>query len=299
MTRRLSKFRSLEIKANYTCNSFCPHCCAGNRTVKNSMSHDEIRENLEWFIETYGIEELCLSGGEPTVHPSFAENIRLSREKGLCLYLHTNGISFGKAHFASRHAPFISRVLVGLSCHNEASCGELTGIGKSFHARLDGIVNLQNQNVPLRTNCVVLRQNYKNLPDIGKLLLSLNVKKALFTLPFFFERCDEHVKAFVPPDLSEVTPYLQETLESLTGAGRSVFVQGLPPCRLGPFEPYAEIDPDRAFVDYNHQKENHGFLFSGMLGYQQNDGCRACQHGAVCWGFPPSGALGSTFPEFS
>lgn len=153
--------------------------------------------------------------------------------------------------------------------------------------------------MPLRTNCVVLRQNYKNLPDIGKLLLSLNVKKALFTLPFFFERCDEHVKAFVPPDLSEVTPYLQETLESLTGAGRSVFVQGLPPCRLGPFEPYAEIDPDRAFVDYNHQKENHGFLFSGMLGYQQNDGCRACQHGAVCWGFPPSGALGSTFPEFS
>lgn len=211
--------------------------------MKNSMSHDEIRENLEWFIETYGIEELCLSGGEPTVHPSFAENIRLSREKGLCLYLHTNGISFGKAHFASRHAPFISRVLVGLSCHNEASCGELTGIGKSFHARLDGIVNLQNQNVPLRTNCVVLRQNYKNLPDIGKLLLSLNVKKALFTLPFFFERCDEHVKAFVPPDLSEVTPYLQETLESLTGAGRFVFVQGLPPCRLAPSNPMPKSIP--------------------------------------------------------
>lgn len=298
MIFRPPAFRSLEIKANYTCNSFCPYCCAGNRTIKNSMSHDEVRDNIEYFMDRYGIEELCLSGGEPTVHKSFAENIRFAREKGLRLYLHTNGISFGNADFTDTHAPYLSRVLVGISCHDEASCEELTGIGKSFQARLNGIKNLLARGMPLRTNTVVLRQNYTTLPDIGRLLLSLGVQKALFTLPFFFERSDEQVAEFVPPNLDEVAPHLQEAIDLLTHEGVPVFVQGLPPCRLGPFEQYAEVDPDRAFVDCNNQQKNHGFLFSGMLGYRRDERCEECTHGNVCWGFPAAGALGESEQAF-
>jgi MoaA/NifB/PqqE/SkfB family radical SAM enzyme len=292
MSPKSETFQSLEIKANYNCNSRCTYCCAGNRSAKNTMSFEEISANIGHFMDKHGIRELCLSGGEPTIHKSFTETLQFAHGQGLRVYLHTNAIRFAKPGFAEQHAPFLNRVLVGLSCHDEQSCAELTGLRKSLGVRMDGIRNLLRCGVPVRSNTVVLRSNFRHLPETGRQILSLGVKHAMFTLPFFFERKEHQVQEFVPPDLDTVTPYLRQTLELLAGAGISVYVQGLPPCRLGPFEQYAEVDPDRAFVDWEHQIENHSTLFSGMLGYTRDQRCDGCKHACTCWGFPAPGALG-------
>ena len=97
MTKERKEFRALEIKANYTCNAKCDYCCISNRKEKRSMTHEEIAENVRYFIDTYGIKEVCLSGGEPTVHKSFLENLQFVHSQGLTIYLHTNAIKFSNS----------------------------------------------------------------------------------------------------------------------------------------------------------------------------------------------------------
>jgi len=286
------EFISLEIKANYTCNSKCDYCCISNNQRKRSMTHNEIAANIDFFKNKYNIEEVCLSGGEPTVHKNFLENLRYVREQGLRVYLHTNGIKFYDAEFADACAPFLNRVLVGFSFHDEQLCKNITGTGNTFAKRLAGIKNLLDRGVTVRTNTVIVRSNYMYLPEISEIIKSLGLHKALFTLPFFFDATVQQVESYVPESFDEVKPYLRQAIDLLTGHSIKVSLQGLPPCKLDEFKDFQEIDPDRAFVDSSHQLDQYDFLFSGMLGYAQTSDCDLCTYTRECWGFPKPGALG-------
>lgn len=286
------EFSALEIKANYTCNSNCHYCCIRNNQGRRRMSLTEIAANVRYFIEKHAIREVCLSGGEPTVHPDFLASLSYIREQGLALYLHTNAIRFRDRPLGQACAGLVNRVLVGLSCHNEQLCASLTGTKDTFQARITGIRNLLEASLPVRTNTVVLKANYRFLPEIGRTISSLGVSRALFTLPFFFGVTNRQVDEFVPESFAELKEYLARTIDILQSRGISVFLQGLPPCKLEEFRELREIDPDRAFVDSEHQLEKHSFLFSGMLGYSQDNGCEPCGYRGECWGFPANAALG-------
>jgi MoaA/NifB/PqqE/SkfB family radical SAM enzyme len=293
------KITTLEIKANYTCNAKCDYCCISNRKEKRSMTHEEIAENVMYFKKKYGIREVCLSGGEPTVHKSFLNNLQFVHSQGLTIYLHTNAIKFSDREFTEQAAPYIDRALAGLSFHNESLCKEITGNASTFEKRIEGIKNLLALDVPVRTNTVIVKSNYRYLHEISKMISTLGTKKALFTLPFFFERKESQVDQFIPDDFFDIKPFLHETIDYLTEKNISVFLQGLPPCKLDEFIDYREIDPDRAFVDSFCQLEKHSFLFSGMLGYSQNEECKGCEYSLNCWGYPLPGALGEMGTKMS
>lgn len=287
------RFSALEIKANYSCNSACVYCCAGNRSRQRAMTFDEIAANIEFFIKTYGIEEVCMSGGEPTVHRDFLTTLAFIRSKKLRTYLHTNAIRLHDRELAQKCAGLIRRTLVGFSFHTPELCAELAGSAKTFQQRTAGIANLLEASVPLRTNTVILKQNYRHLPEIAELVRSFGVRRSLLTFPFFFECSDAQVGRFVPESLEAVRPFLDAAVDILLKHGIEVSLQGLPPCRLGDLKTFREKDPDRAFVDSAHQLENHSMLFSTTLGYAKDDRCRDCEfNDSECWGFPKPGALG-------
>lgn len=248
--------------------------------------------NADYFQEKYAIREICLSGGEPTVHPDFLASLQYFRSRGLGVYLHTNAIRFSNKHLPQECVGLLNRALVGLSCHDEQSCEALTGTRNTFAKRVSGIQNLQEASIPVRTNTVILKDNYRFLPEISQVIRSLGVSKALFTLPFFAGATDDQVDAFVPEDFASLKEYLAQALNALQSAGIKVFLQGLPPCKLDEFKDLREVDPDRAFVDSEHQLENHTFLFSKVLGYTQNQTCEPCHYRGECWGYPAKAALG-------
>lgn len=286
-------FSSIEIKANYTCNSRCAYCCSYNNQRKRTMRFDEIDANVRYFLATHPIEEVCLSGGEPTIHPDFLSSLQNHQQLGLRTYLHSNGIRFANRSFARSCQGLIDRTLVGFTYHDEALCAQLTHVTGSFAQRIQGIENLQQQGIPVRTNTVILRENLPFLPQIAATICSLGITRALFTLPFFFFATPDQVEQFVPEHLDQLFIQLAKVHDTLQTAGIEFFLQGLPPCQLREFARYYEIDPDRAFIDSDHQFGNHTFLFSGMLGYRQGNDCSGCGHKERCWGMPRPGAMDS------
>ena len=81
------------------CDRRCPDCCCGIGINRKLQHHSwEYFENAAQFI--HGIERIHLTGGEPTVHPQFAEFVPKLRALFGCktLTLQTDG------HGAKRYA---------------------------------------------------------------------------------------------------------------------------------------------------------------------------------------------------
>jgi MoaA/NifB/PqqE/SkfB family radical SAM enzyme len=256
------------------------------------MTLQEIKDNANYFLAKHAIRMVCLSGGEPSVHPDFLASLNHFRALGLGVYLHTNAIRFSDEGLARECSGLVDRALVGLSCHDEQACVALTGTVNTFARRINGIRNLLAASVPVRTNTVVLKNNYRFLPKIAEVVSSLGTSRALLTLPFFFRATPNQVDDFVPEDFADLKNYLARAIDILQTAGIKVFLQGLPPCKLGEFKELREIDAERIFVDSEHQLANYTLLFSGMLGYGQDHACEPCGYRGECWGFPANGALG-------
>ena len=86
----------LEITSS--CNLTCPMCYAGSSPGGKHLSLADCRRQIDALVAAEGRAEICqLSGGEPTVHPQFAEVLEyaLSREIDYVM-INTNGIRLAK-----------------------------------------------------------------------------------------------------------------------------------------------------------------------------------------------------------
>lgn len=80
------------------CNLNCLHCFMAQDTYKrpSEFSYGQIISILDQFCEC-GIANITISGGEPLVHPQFAEIVRAMRERELKIFrLFTNGVRFSE-----------------------------------------------------------------------------------------------------------------------------------------------------------------------------------------------------------
>lgn len=91
------------IALSNVCNLACPYCFAAttmNRTDKQPgnrfISLDDFAQRLD-FLERSGIGQARLIGGEPTLHPQFADLVALARGRGFNIMLFSNGLMPSRA----------------------------------------------------------------------------------------------------------------------------------------------------------------------------------------------------------
>jgi 7,8-dihydro-6-hydroxymethylpterin dimethyltransferase len=86
----------LEITSS--CNLTCPMCYAGSAPGGKHLSLADCRRQIDALVAAEGRAEVCqLSGGEPTVHPQFADVLAYALSKKIdYVMINTNGIRFAK-----------------------------------------------------------------------------------------------------------------------------------------------------------------------------------------------------------
>ena len=85
-------FNSLRVYLTEQCNAKCPSCF--NRESRNSASMDKV--HFEQICRTFsekGVKRLKIMGGEPTMHPHFAEMIEMAQQFFPNIFLFTNAIN--------------------------------------------------------------------------------------------------------------------------------------------------------------------------------------------------------------
>lgn len=97
-----------------TCNLRCAHCYVeAGPGVGRSMS----METFELAIDTLcrvGVDDIRLTGGEPTIHPAFRHIVRRMHRSGLKVGLVTNGVTLLTAHDAPDILSMLARCWVSL-----------------------------------------------------------------------------------------------------------------------------------------------------------------------------------------
>lgn len=87
--------RDAQIKIVDGCNSKCLTCDIWKISKVRLMSVIDYRRVLEELAD-FGLKSVCLTGGEPLLHPELVDICRLTKEAGVGVVINTNGLLLGK-----------------------------------------------------------------------------------------------------------------------------------------------------------------------------------------------------------
>jgi MoaA/NifB/PqqE/SkfB family radical SAM enzyme len=277
--------KRVDIKTGFICNNNCLFCVQADNKCQGNRSFEDIKKDL---IEAKKrCEGVVFTGGEVTIRKDFFELLKLAKKLNYkVIQIQTNGRMFSSKNFclktiqagATEFAPAI-----------HGYCAEqhdfLTKAKGSFNQVTQGIKNLKELGTKIITNTVVVKQNYKDISKIAKLLVELKVNQ--FQLAFVHGMGNALTNFdLVVPTYKEASPYIIEGLKIGIEAGIFVMAEAVPLCYLPGYEKYASeyFIPDTEIRGKDFQNTNDFTKLRKTKGKMKFPQCVKCVHFNVCEG---------------
>ncbi|MEZ4265847.1 MAG: radical SAM protein [Myxococcota bacterium] len=148
------------------CNNKCPMCSNSGRPEAFFIQEDALLERVA-FLKRRGFSRVVLTGGEPTIHPSFWTVVDALGKAGIAWDINTHGRSFADRAFAARaQESGLGRAIVSLHSHRVEPSMVIFGVSeRGHHETVEGIENLLAQGVWLMLNCVFSRENIDHIEE--------------------------------------------------------------------------------------------------------------------------------------
>ena len=163
--------RSLYCAISYICNEqcvFCPCSEEGSFTMP-SLTYSEICRAIDQSIEKKQIENVLLSGGEPTLHPDFFKIVKHIADKGLRIGLLTNAIKLSSTEFVEKLDLNCdlkqTDITIAFHSHIPQKHDYLTKHKNSFHLSCRGAMNLMQKDAKLSVKYNIVNYTYRGLAD--------------------------------------------------------------------------------------------------------------------------------------
>ena len=145
-------------------------------------------------LELLGTRMVALSGGEPLLHPEWAQIAQLLKSRGLELWLLTSGLSLAK--HARRASALFDAITVSLDGTNRETYAAIRGLD-AFDKVLEGIRAAANlRHVAPSIRVTLQRANYRQLPAFVDLARAVGARQVSFLAvdvanPHAFGRVDD------------------------------------------------------------------------------------------------------------
>jgi MoaA/NifB/PqqE/SkfB family radical SAM enzyme len=176
----------LSVEITNACNRDCIHCLRDKQEPREHLPLDIFKEILD-HAKNYGITQISLTGGEPTLHPFWPELLIALSERKLKFNFVSNGSLFREKALPALSVPIVKR-------HLESVCLSLDGASEKSHDTLRGnnsfaeVVDAANlcrlKNFPLSFKTVVTNVNKRELTEIALLGSNLGAKQHSFLTLF-------------------------------------------------------------------------------------------------------------------
>ena len=209
------------------CNFRCPYCHNSELLEGNVDAVMTAEELLSFLRKRQGIlEGVCVTGGEPTLHPQLFDLLREIKALGYAVKLDTNGyrpeslravIEQGLADYVAmdiKNGPTLYGQTVGLENP------DLSKIEESIRILLEGRVDYE-----FRTTVVLPLHSEESITDMARWLLAVSGSRKvrrLFLQPFV-DRDTVPVAGLSAPD----TKMLAEFTEILASCTEEIHVRGV------------------------------------------------------------------------
>ena len=151
--------KSVDVYVTSQCNRRCTYCFLPSDFFASSMrmTVEAFSDVVSWCLR-YAVNEITFLGGEPSLHPSFADMVALASGRGLAVRVVTNGARrFRRLMESGLTGPQnLSRVAVSLDTLNEAVQDRFRG-GGAWQDAMDTIRLLRHHGVPFDINVTGVR----------------------------------------------------------------------------------------------------------------------------------------------
>ncbi len=265
---------------DHACNNHCLFCTRPNDPKTHNMwGFVPFKKTNELFEEFAKIRSfasaIILSGGEPALRPDFFKLLEKLIELDFCkVQVQTNGRLFSNKEFCERTVSVLGNrgeFFVSFHAPNEKLFEELSGVKGSFNETVLGLKNLIELNARIRTDTVVVRQNYKDLAVTVDFLASLGVKgmELIFVHPN--GRAWENRERIVPR-IEETVPFVKEAVNRGICNGILPVITRYPFCVLGDYAKHA--------VEFHYSEDFDNYLNARVKGAE----CQKCKYFKNCPG---------------
>ncbi|MBN2457562.1 radical SAM protein [Candidatus Woesearchaeota archaeon] len=278
-------YKRVDIKTGFVCNNNCRFCVQAHKKRFGNRQTDDIKKDLREARKS-DCKGVVFTGGEPTIRKDIVELVSYAKELGFgSIQIQTNARCLSYKPMCIRlidaGANEFSPALHG---HTAELHDYLTRAEGSFRQTTRAIMNLRELGQRIITNTVVVKPNYRHLPDIARLLVRLKVDQFQFAFVHAVGNAYTNYDEMMP-SMAKAAPFLKSGLQLGLDNGVVVMAEAMPFCLMKGFERYCsefyipktEI---RDINDYDPSYENT----RREQGKQKFEKCRGCRYDLVCEG---------------
>lgn len=275
----------VDVKVGFSCNNRCRFCVQGDKRERHpDRDTAAARRLLEQAVADS--DSVVFTGGEVTLRKDVVELVRHAAEVGFRrIQVQTNGrmLAYRKlceelvAAGATEFSPALHGPTARIHDH-------LTRTAGAFEQTTQGIRNLLALGQRVLTNSVVVRSNYRHLPELAELLVELGVYQYQFAFVHPVGTASADFSAVVPRH-ALVEPCCSAGLQVGKRAGVQVMTEAIPYCFLRGHEDAAAeryvprtkiFDAEQVLEDYTEYR-----LAEGKA---HGEPCERCTWRRVCEG---------------
>ncbi len=159
-----SILRGMQVRLEWACNQRCRFCWVD--FTWTPLRPEAVVEALRQAYAR-GIDQVAITGGEPTLSPALLDVVRAARDLGFrSIELQTNGIRLGAGTLATDLAGAgLTHALVSLHAADAALSDAITRAPGTWQRTVAGIDALVDAGVQVDTSCVLTPRNLDHVRD--------------------------------------------------------------------------------------------------------------------------------------
>jgi radical SAM protein with 4Fe4S-binding SPASM domain len=162
------------LELTHRCDLACHHCFLAGGSPREPLPTERWTALLDELADA-GTLFLCLTGGDPLLHPGWVAIVEHARQRRFAVRLFTNATRVDSA-VARRLAALDVRVEVSLLSLKPDVHDRLSGAAGQLHRVTTGLEELARHGVRLRVKMPVLRDNLPELASIAELAAGLGAQ---------------------------------------------------------------------------------------------------------------------------
>jgi MoaA/NifB/PqqE/SkfB family radical SAM enzyme len=172
------KLESIDVYITSTCNRRCTYCFLSDEFLnsRSHMSREAVRDIVSWAAAG-NVPEITLLGGEPAIHPEFAQIVTDISRAGLSARTVTNGSRQFRAALTNPDVVnALGRVAVSVDASTQSRFDRLRGRG-AFDDAMAAIDVIHQRGIPLEINYTVLRSSLDDVQAMIDLAESIGAAR--------------------------------------------------------------------------------------------------------------------------
>jgi MoaA/NifB/PqqE/SkfB family radical SAM enzyme len=246
----------ISIEILQRCPNRCIYCSSHSNPQATHIISFEIIKNIIDDAKSLGCKTVCLSGGEPFLHPQILDIISYIAKKQLICYVYTSGIYMKDEVYSSLPNEYIEairgmvdKVIFNVEADSSALYDQIMGTDVGgFDMMKKSINDCVSSGLVVETHVVPMQVNFKHLKSIFEMCYQLGVSKVSILRLVLQGRALENLSLvkLSGKDNREVTKLIKALNESYKGKVRIGLPYSDSNCRI-----YCKAASDKINVRYD------------------------------------------------